>query len=271
LFSEKEQLMLKHFKPTPIDNEIFIVPNKVIMSKTNYKGIIQYVNDYFIEVCGYNQDELIGKPHNIIRHPEMPKVVFKIMWEKLHRGENLYAVVKNLTKDGSFYWVVTKFETTFDDDGNVISHYARRKAVPLKIKQTAETIYKTIRAIEEHDVDLAEKTFHETLEKYGLTYDEFFLEVAEMNETEIHNYFQSSELNTNTTHEDTILEIETELEQKNKQMLESLKQIEQLKNNSNNQNNSEKKPVIKKDGKGFLGNISELNELKLALKKNNSL
>jgi PAS domain S-box-containing protein len=268
LFSEKEQLMLKHFKSTPIDNEIFIIPNKVIMSKTNYKGIIQYANDYFMEVCGYFQDELIGKPHNIIRHPDMPKVVFKIMWEKLHRGENLYAIVKNLTKDGSFYWVVTKFETTFDDDGNIVSHYARRKAVPLKIKQTAETIYKTIRAIEEYDVDLAEKTFYETLDEFGLTYDEFFLELAGMNETEIHNYFQSSELNTNTTHEDTILEIESKLKQKNKRMLESLKQIEHLKNN--NYNISETKP-IEKDKKGFLGNISELNELKSVLKKKKTL
>jgi len=263
--------MLKKLKTPPTDNEIFITPNKVIMSKTDYKGIIQYANDYFMEVCGFSQEELIGKPHNIIRHPDMPKVVFKIMWEKLHKGENLYAVVKNLTKDGSFYWVVTKFETTFDDDGNILSHYARRKAVPLKIKQTAETIYKTIRAIENYDVDLAEKTFYETLEKHGLTYDEFFLEVADMNEKEIHNYFQSSELNTNVTHEDTIIEIESELEQKNKRMLESLKKIEQLKNNSNSQNDIESEPVVKKDKKGFLGNISELNDLKSALQEKNSL
>ena len=102
------------------------------MSKTNRKGVIQYANNYFLEVCQYSENEILGKPHNIIRHPDMPKVIFKVMWEKLHKGENLFAVVKNLTKDGSFYRVVTKFETTYDKDGNIISHYARRKAVPKK-------------------------------------------------------------------------------------------------------------------------------------------
>ena len=147
-------------KPTPNNNEVIISPNKVIMSKTNYKGVIQYANDYFLEVCQYQDTEIIGKPHNIIRHPDMPKIIFKVMWEKLHKGENLYAVVKNLTKNGDFYWVVTKFETTYDENGNILAHYARRKAVPKKVRETVENIYKTILAIEKHDKNLAEETFY---------------------------------------------------------------------------------------------------------------
>lgn len=200
--------MAKKIKPTPNDNEVIIVPDKVIMSKTDYKGVIQFANEYFIEVCGYNQEELIGKPHNIIRHPDMPKIIFQTMWEKLHKGENLYAVVKNLTKDGSYYWVVTKFETTFDNDGNILSHYARRKAVPAKVRESAESIYKTILAIEKHNPDLAKEAFNEILEKYQLTYDGFFLAIAEMSETEVYDYFQSNELNVNTINEDIILEID---------------------------------------------------------------
>ncbi len=226
-------------RPTPNNNEILIAPDKVIMSKTNYKGIIEFANEYFIEVSGYNQEELIGKAHNIIRHPDMPKVIFKTMWEKLHLGKNLYAIVKNLTKDGDYYWVVTKFETTFDSDGNILSHYARRKAVPQNVRETAESIYETILAIEKHDPKLAEESFHEILEKYGLTYDEFFLEVAEMSETEVYDYFQSNEFNINTTSEDMIIEIDT------------------------------KEKVLVESGNGFLGNNSELADALKAFRKNN--
>ncbi len=196
-------------KPLPIDNEIILDPQKVIMSKTDYKGIIQYANEYFIEVCSYSKEELIGKPHNIIQHPDMPKVVFKTLWEKLHKGENLYAVVKNLTKNGSYYWVVTKFETTFDENGNIKAHYARRKAVPEKVKKTAEKLYETILAIEKHNPELAEKAFYETLEKFGLTYNDFFKELTGMSKQDIYNYFQNQTQNINTTYDDFILEIDS--------------------------------------------------------------
>ncbi len=219
----------------PIEEEVMVDPNKVIMSKTNYKGIIEYANDYFSEICGYSKEELIGKPHNIIRHPDMPKVVFKIMWEKLHKGENLYAIVKNLTKEGKYYWVVTKFETSFYKDNTIISHYARRKAVPIQTRETIENIYALILEIEKYDVKLAESTFHETLEKYGLTYDTFFLEVAGMTESEVNDYFKSKNQNINIKSEDIIEEIE------------------------NNQNNN------------FLGNNKDLiNAIKLFKKSNHS-
>ena len=230
--------MIKH--QIPIDKEIIISPDKVIMSKTDPKGIIQYINNYFIEICQYKEDELLGKAHNIIRHPDMPKIIFKIMWEKLHKGENLFAVVKNLSKDGSFYWVVTKFETTYDKNGTILAHYARRKAVPTKVRETAEEIYKKIIAIEKYDVELAEKTFYDVLESNGLTYDEFFLEIAEMTRQEVDDYFLSTKFNTNISNEDIIIEIDNE-------------NIEHI-------DLTHKENYI---DKGFLGNIS--NELKKTL------
>lgn len=74
-----------------------------IVSRTNLKGIIEYVNSYFCEVSGYTRSELEGAPHNIIRHPDMPKVVFKLMWERLRNKEDIFAIVKNRTKDGDYY------------------------------------------------------------------------------------------------------------------------------------------------------------------------
>ena len=131
----------------------------------------------------------------------MPKVVFKILWEKLHKGDNIYAVIKNLTKNGDFYWVVTKFETSYDENGNIVSHTARRKTVPEKVKEIANSIYKTIVAIEKIDPKLAEESFYETLEKYQLTYDDFFLELSGMTEEEVTRYFLDKEQNINATNE----------------------------------------------------------------------
>ncbi|MEJ2469266.1 MAG: PAS domain S-box protein, partial [Campylobacterales bacterium] len=68
--------------PQPVDEEIKLDPKKYIVSKTDPKGIIEYGNDYFVEISGYKESELIGQPHNIIRHPDMPKVVFKLMWDR---------------------------------------------------------------------------------------------------------------------------------------------------------------------------------------------
>ncbi|MEE9350491.1 MAG: PAS domain-containing protein [Flavobacteriaceae bacterium] len=229
-----------------IEKEVHIAPNKVIMSKTDYKGLLQYANDYFIEICGYSNEELIGKAHNIIRHPDMPKVIFKTLWNKLHKGKNLYAIVKNKTKDGNYYWVVTKFETTFDKEGNIISHYARRKAVPTKVREIAESIYKTILEIEKHDVNVAEQTFHEILKNYNLTYDDFFLEIAGMSEVEVYDYFQSSEQNINASNENSILAIDTT---QKKEVIEIT--------------------PIKPSNNGFLGDTNELDDaLKSFLKKN---
>ncbi len=97
-------------RPTPIDKEVSWDKTQVIMSKTNPFGIIEYANETFVDVCGYEDYELMGQPHNIIRHPDMPRVIFKVLWENLKKGNNFHAIVKNLAKSGRYYWVITDFE-----------------------------------------------------------------------------------------------------------------------------------------------------------------
>lgn len=225
-------------KPKPLNVEIFLDDKKVLTSKTDKKGIIEYVNDYFCEVAQYSREELIGKPHNIIRHPDMPKVIFKLLWEKLNKGENLYAIIKNLTKYGTYYWVVTKFETTFDANGNIIAHYARKKAIPKKIKTIAGDIYDKIRKIEAIDEQTAEDTFYEILGSYHLTYDDFFLELTGMTQKEVDDYFLSKEQNTNIKSEDIVEDIEN-----------LKKQVSDLKHKI--QEKEQKK------GNGFLGDVAK--------------
>lgn len=166
----KEQQM-----PTPINEQIQLSTKKYIVSKTDAKGIIEYGNDYFVEISGYTESELIGKPHNIIRHPDMPRVVFKMMWDRINRGKNIMAVVKNMAKDGRYYWVVTEFEPKIDPISNdIISHTAFRKAAPQKAIDTMEPIYQKLLEIEKDGgMEASEKYLRGFFEEKRTTYDEF--------------------------------------------------------------------------------------------------
>ncbi|SFV70966.1 SIGNAL-TRANSDUCTION SENSOR PROTEIN-PAS/PAC domain [hydrothermal vent metagenome] len=161
--------------PEPINQEIELDPKRYIVSKTDPKGIITYGNDYFVEISGYTEAELVGKPHSIIRHPDMPKIVFKMMWDRINKGQNIMAVVKNLAKDGSFYWVITEFEPKMDPITNEpISHTAFRKAAPKNAVEAIEPIYAKLIEIEkEGGMEASEKYLKGFLEEKNISYDEF--------------------------------------------------------------------------------------------------
>ena len=169
---------MKH--PTPIENEIKLSTKRYIVSKTDAKGIIEYGNDYFVEICGYSQEELIGQPHSIVRHPDMPKIAFKLMWDRIKQGKNFMAVVKNLAKDGSYYWVVTDFEPKIDPLTNeIISHTAFRKAAPQKAIDTMAPIYAKLLELEkEGGMKASEEFLYTFLEERNQTYDDFISEVV---------------------------------------------------------------------------------------------
>lgn len=176
-------------KPMPADKEIPLDPSKTVMSKTNAKGIIEYANEYFMEVSGYEEYELMGQAHNVIRHPDMPKTVFKLLWNRLNKGENIHAFVKNLSKDGRYYWVLTNFETKYDEAGNIVSHYSRRKAAPKNAIYEIEKLYKTLKSIEDRQgMETAVKYFEGMLEEKGVTYDHFILKILGVTENELLNY-----------------------------------------------------------------------------------
>ena len=85
-------------RPIPTGKEIKISSQKMLVSKTNAKGVITYGNENFVDISGYSESELIGSPHNILRHSDMPKAIFYLMWQRITRGRNIMAVVKNLSK-----------------------------------------------------------------------------------------------------------------------------------------------------------------------------
>lgn len=167
-------ILKRPVKPTPKNEEITVSPKKTIVSRTDEKGIIRFVNDYFKEIAGYNEDELIGQPHNVIRHPDMPKVIFKHLWDELKQGHDVRAIIKNLAKDGRYYWVITNFYPLYDDNGKIIGYYARRKAVPQHVKEEVAKLYKTLKSLEEQGgMEASEKYLQQWLKDHNTTYQDY--------------------------------------------------------------------------------------------------
>jgi PAS domain S-box-containing protein len=134
-------------KPEPINEEVPF-DGGVMITETDTAGIITYANRKFREMTGYSKEELIGSPHSINRHPDMPKVAFKGMWEMIKSGEYWQGYVKNMRKDGKYYLVIVWIKPKFDEDGNIIGYIAGRK-IPNKEKMiTALNIYKNLKSAE---------------------------------------------------------------------------------------------------------------------------
>jgi PAS domain S-box-containing protein len=168
-----------------IDEEIQLDPKRYIVSETDEKGRITFCNDYFIEICGYSKEELIGSPHNIIRHPDMPKVVFKLLWETIKQGKNINAVVKNRAKDGRYYWIFTEFESRRDVDTNeIIGYTASRKTISKHIIEVIANLYSKLLLIEEtQGIEESEKYLIEFLREQGEDIE--FVNIME----EIHKFY----------------------------------------------------------------------------------
>ncbi|MBO1884813.1 PAS domain-containing protein [Capnocytophaga sp. Marseille-Q4570] len=168
-------------KPTPINQEVVWDKTKTIISKTDKFGNITDVNQTFVDVCGYTANELIGKPHNIIRHPDMPKIIFKITWDNILAGRNFHAIIKNLSKSGKYYWVITDFEVGRNIMNEVVSITARRRAIPdYVVTDHIEPLYQTLLKLEKiGDMPLSNRYFKGFLEKQGKSYIEYVMSILE--------------------------------------------------------------------------------------------
>lgn len=164
----------KIYRPIAIDEEIKFSKKKFIVSKTDIKGNIIFVNKNFCDVSGYSEEELIGSPHNILRHPDMPRAVFFLVWSSLLRGEPVSGVVKNLAKSGKYYWVIADFDVKKDANGNIKSLTAFRRAAPQNVIDTMEELYETMLNIEKRRGMEGSLAYLEAyLEEHNMTYEEF--------------------------------------------------------------------------------------------------
>lgn len=121
----------------------------IIVSKTDKKGIITYANDIFLEIADYKEHEVIGKPHNVIRHPEMPRCVFKLLWDTVSSGEELFAYVLNRTKHNDYYWVLAHVTPTFDDNNEIIGYHSNRRVPNPEAIKIIQPLYRHLKTVED--------------------------------------------------------------------------------------------------------------------------
>ncbi len=160
-------------RPTPIDSEIILNKKDFIVSRTDLKGYIIYANDYFIEISAYSKDELMGVNHNIIRHPDMPKLIFKVLWDRIKAGEKVFAFVKNLRKDGKFYWVLAEVEPA-RKGGEIIGYYSFRVRAPRFALKEISKVYKQLLDAEKlGGMKASQELLDNFLKSKKLTYDEY--------------------------------------------------------------------------------------------------
>ena len=116
---------------TPTTREKVMEAGEIIVSKTDLKGRITYGNSTFMKYAGFPETDLIGIQHNIVRHPDMPRGVFKLFWDTLQQGQEIFAFVKNISLDGSYYWVLANVTPSVDAHGQTLGYYSvRRKPNP---------------------------------------------------------------------------------------------------------------------------------------------
>lgn len=167
---------------TPTLVERVMRENDFIVSMTDLKGRITYGNRIFIEFSGYSESELIGTQHNIIRHPDMPRGVFQLLWSKIQAGDECFAYVKNMSKDGGFYWVFANVTPTFDPDGKVTGYLSVRRKPRMSGIQTVTGLYAAMLAEEKkvgaaNAIAASTKMLVDLLNEKGLSYDELVLAI----------------------------------------------------------------------------------------------
>lgn len=121
--------------------EILLPRDDVIVSKTDLKGRITYANRTFCNISGFSEAELLGAPHSIVRHPDMPRAVFKLLWDTLHGGSEIFAYVKNMTKSGDYYWVFAHATPSYGADGKVVGFHSNRRAPDRGALRVIEPVY----------------------------------------------------------------------------------------------------------------------------------
>lgn len=167
---------------TPTSVEKVMREDDFIVSKTDLKGRITYGNRIFIEFSGYSEQELLGAQHNIIRHPEMPRAVFKLLWDSIQAGRECNAYVKNMARDGSHYWVFTNVTPSLDRDGKISGYFSVRRKPKASGVSTVTGLYRAMLAAEQQAgardaIAASTKILADLLAEKGMSYDELVLAI----------------------------------------------------------------------------------------------
>ncbi|MGE5489888.1 MAG: PAS domain-containing protein [Actinomycetota bacterium] len=161
----------------PTNRERLMREEDFIVSKTDTRGIITYGNPIFIEFSGYSEKELLGVQHNIIRHPDMPRAAFKLAWDTIQSGKEFFGYVKNMSKDGGFYWVFTHITPDFGPGGRIVGYYSVRRCPKRSAIEKIEPVYRQMLAAEKaagakDAIEAGTKVLVDLLTSTGMSYEQ---------------------------------------------------------------------------------------------------
>ncbi len=165
----------------PSQQEVVIQEDDFIVSKTDPKGRITYCNRIFMEIAGFAEEELLGQPHNIIRHPDMPRSVFRALWQTLQQGREFFGIIKNRTKNGGFYWAFAHVTPSYDQQGQLLGYYSVRRCPRRDSINLLEPLYQAMVAEEQRlssareAMDASWAILQQHLDSTGKSYEEFVL------------------------------------------------------------------------------------------------
>jgi PAS domain S-box-containing protein len=171
-------------KITPTGRETFFGEDELIVSKTDLRGIITYANDVFYKTAKYEEKDLLGQPHNIIRHPDMPRCVFKLLWDTIQNQQEIFAYVLNLAKNGDHYWVFAHITPSYDTQGKHVGYHSSRRVPYPDALEKVIPLYKALLDEERKHADPAEalcastKLLTDTLANAGIDYSQFVFSLS---------------------------------------------------------------------------------------------
>ncbi|GAA1535251.1 PAS domain-containing protein [Dactylosporangium maewongense] len=164
----------------PTGQERMLGEDELIVTKTDLRGVITYANPVFLRMSALTAAEAIGSPHNVIRHPDMPRCVFKLLWDTIGRGDELFAYVVNLARDGAHYWVLAHVTPSFDARGARVGYHSNRRRPDRSAVAAVTGLYARLRAEErrhgrpQEAIEASTRLLERELAEQGRTYDEFF-------------------------------------------------------------------------------------------------
>jgi len=171
----------------PNNHERKLGDDDFIVSKTDKSGRITYANRIFMDIAGYSEEKLLGVQHNIIRHPDMPRGVFRFMWNTLKAGEEFFGFAKNLCADGSYYWVFANITPDYDKNGQLSGYYSVRRKPPQSALDSLIPVYHEMRLIEKRSTtseapDLSLDYLHDVVKQTGSkSYNKLILDLYKPN------------------------------------------------------------------------------------------
>lgn len=156
------------------NQELTFGDEEFIVSKTDLSGKITYGNSLFVHISGYSEEELIGAPHSILRHQDVPAVVFKLLWNRIKSGKEIFAYVKNKTKNGDYYWVFAHVTPSFDLNRSISNYHSVRRKPTTKALSVIQPLYTMLLQKEQSaGITASEAALNDLLKEKGMTYDEF--------------------------------------------------------------------------------------------------